>query len=62
MGLLVNQSKIALNKETLLLLHPAMGDFEHQGLLKRLYTVVAPVEPFATGIKIFDWRNFTLIA
>ena len=24
-------------------------------------TLIVPVEPFATGIKIFDWLNFTLI-
>ena len=25
-------------------------------------TLVVLVEPFATGIKIFDWQNFALIA
>ena len=30
--------------------------------LQGVVTLIAPVEPFATGIKIFDWRNFTLIA
>ena len=27
-----------------------------------IVTLIAPVEPFATRIKIFDWQNFTLIA
>ena len=33
---LANHSNIALNKETLLLLHPLDG-FKHYGLLKRLW-------------------------
>ena len=34
-----------------------------KGLVKQgVVTFIAPVEPFATGIKIFDWLNFTLIA
>ena len=30
--------------------------------IQGVVTLVAPVEPFATGIKIFDWQNFALIA
>ena len=56
--LVIQYSSTYISENVFLLFVRKIHEVTPQGVV----TLLVPVEPFATGIKIFDWRNFTLIA